>query len=333
MSKDRLKKIVTSLQKAFGEETVVTLNVKPQKVEVISTGSILIDNVIGVGGFPRGRIIELFGEEGSGKSTIALLTVAELQRKGGIAGYVDMENALDGEYAQKLGVDVSSLLISQPSSGEEGLAVAEKMLEEGVDFVVVDSVAALVPKAELEGEMGAPNIALQARLLSQALRRLSTKVSRSNACLVFINQIREIPGVIFGNTETTPGGRALKFYASVRLRVKRKTAVKDEKGVIIGDVVEIKVVKNKVAFPFRSCVLKIIWGEGYDESEGLVNIAVERGLVKNPKPGVYIVFDKELKGKEELVEFFKTNPDAVLKLFTETSKDNVEIKNEVNSHS
>ena len=308
----RVHKVLTSLK-----GLAMTLSSKPLEVEAISTGSLLIDDVLGIGGFPRGRVVELFGSEGAGKSSLCFLTIADLQKKGGIAGYIDAENAIDGEYVRKLGVQEASFIFSQPDSGEQGLAVAEKMIEDGnIDLIVIDSVAALVPKKELEGEIGDPVIALQARLMSQALRRLSSKVGKSKVCLVFINQIRENVGVLWGSPEVTPGGRALKFYASVRLQVKRKTSVKNDKGVIVGDDVEVKVVKNKVAPPFRSCRVKMIWGKGYDESEGLVDLALQKGLVKNPKQGTYILSDgQEVRGREKVIQFYEDKPELVREMF------------------
>jgi recombination protein RecA len=278
-------------------------------VSVISTGSISVDSALGVGGFPRGRICEIFGPESSGKTTIALQVIAEAQKTGGMAAFIDVEHALDPIYARKLGVDVDNLLVSQPDYGEQALEITGALIASGsIDVLVVDSVAALVPKAELEGEMGDSHMGVQARLMSQALRKLTGIVSKSKTCLVFINQIREKIGVMFGNPETTSGGRALKFYSSVRIDIRRIAAIKDGDSVI-GNRTKVKVVKNKVAPPFREAEFDIIYGEGISREGDLIDLGVAQNVIE--KSGSWFSYkgDRIGQGRENARQFMKDNAD------------------------
>lgn len=322
--KPNLSKIVEKLKKEFGEEVVVEKKTKP--VEAISTGNITIDYILGPGGFPKGRIIELYGEEGSGKSSLSLLTISNLIKSGGIAGYIDLENAIDMEYARKLGVDTDNLLLVQPNSGDEGLSIAEKMVEEGVDLIVVDSVAAIVTKKELEGEIYDDRVATQARLMSQALRRLTTKVSKHNSCIIFINQVRQMIGVVYGNPETTPGGKALKFYSSVRLEVrggKGSSRIKDDRGNTIGHVMAVNAVKNKVSLPYRKYNVNLLYGKGIEDTEDLVDILVNEGIISNPKQGTYELLGVSLYGKNKTFEYIKEHIQEVRdRLFTTSREEN-----------
>jgi len=306
---------LVQLDKQFGKGSIVRLgssNVVP--VSVISTGSISIDSALGVGGVPRGRVVEVFGPESSGKTTIALQIVAEAQRAGGSAAFIDAEHALDPPYARKLGVDVDNLLVSQPDCGEQALEIAGALISSGaIDVVVVDSVAALVPKAELEGEMGDSHMGLHARLMSQALRKLTGAVSKTNTCLIFINQIREKIGVMFGSPETTTGGRALKFYASVRLDIRRIAAIKDGE-VVVGNRTRVKVVKNKVASPFREAEFDILYGLGTSREGDLLDLGVTRNLVE--KSGSWFSYKGQRigQGRDSARQFLKENPELVAKL-------------------
>jgi recombination protein RecA len=280
------------------------------EIPVISTGSLALDVALGVGGVPRGRVVEIYGPEASGKTTLALHIVAEAQKKGGIAGFIDAEHALDVGYAQKLGVKTDDLLISQPDTGEQALEIADMLVRSGaIDVVVIDSVAALVPKAELEGEMGDAHMGLQARLMSQALRKLTSTISKSNTCVIFINQIRMKIGVFMGNPETTTGGNALKFYASVRLDIRRIGAIKDGQEAI-GNRTKVKVVKNKMAPPFREVEFDIMYGEGISREGDLVDLAVEKEVIQ--KSGAWFSFDDERigQGRENAKTFLKEHPDA-----------------------
>ena len=273
---------LSQIEKQFGKGSILRLGSKDAivPVSVISTGSISLDSALGVGGVPRGRICEIFGPESSGKTTIALQIVAEAQKKGGIAAFIDVEHALDPAYAKKLGVDVDNLLVSQPDWGEQALEITSHLVSSGqIDVLVVDSVAALVPKSELEGEMGDSHMGVQARLMSQALRKLTGSVSKSRTCLVFINQIREKIGVMFGNPETTTGGRALKFYASIRLDIRRIAAIK-EGDIVVGNRTKVKIVKNKVAAPFREAEFDIIYGEGISREGDLIDLGVAQNMVE-----------------------------------------------------
>jgi recombination protein RecA len=290
----KINSIVAKIKKQEGEESVVTLSDEGsiRTIEAISTGIPLLDLTIGIGGFPKGRIIELFGVEGGGKSSIALYTIASLQKRGGICGYIDLEQAINIDYASQLGVNVDELIISQPSSGDEGLRITEKLIQEGVDLVVIDSIASFVTEGELKKDIADPNVATVARVMSQALKRLAYVVANAKSCLICINQVREKPGVMFGNPETTPGGRALKYYSSVRLQVNKSETLKTEKSegeIPYGDILKIKIVKNKVAPPFRNCQVTHIWGKGFDDSIGIVQKAIERHVIENPKQGSYVV--------------------------------------------
>jgi len=274
----------------------------------ISTGSVSLDYALGIGGVPRGRVIEVFGPESSGKTTLALQIIAEAQKVGGMAAFVDAEHALDAGYARKLGVDLDNLLVSQPDNGEQALEIVEVLVRSGgVDVIVVDSVAALVPRAEIEGEMGEAQMGLQARLMSQALRKLTGIVSKSKTCLIFINQLREKIGVMFGNPETTTGGRALKFYSSVRLDIRRIGAIKDG-DVVVGGRTRVKVVKNKVAPPFREAEFDVMYGEGISKEGDMLDLAVERKIVE--KSGTWFAFSGERlgQGRENVKQFLKDNP-------------------------
>src|SRR5262250_902889 len=306
--KERTKAIdmaVGQIEKQFGKGSIMRLGQKGAiaPVEAISTGSISIDYALGIGGLPRGRVIEIFGPESSGKTTLALQVIAEAQREGGMAAFVDAEHALDAQYAQKLGVDLENLLVSQPDHGEQALEIVEVLVRSNsVDVVVVDSVAALVPKAEIEGEMGEAQMGLQARLMSQALRKLTGVVSKSKTTLIFINQLREKIGVMFGNPETTTGGRALKFYASVRIDIRRIASIKHGDQVI-GGRTRVKVVKNKVAPPFREAEFDVMYGEGISREGDLLDLAVE-------KSGAWFAFSGERlgQGRENAKQFLKENP-------------------------
>src|SRR5436309_2490838 len=306
-----LESALGQIEKQFGKGSILRLGSKDQivPVSVISTGSISLDAATGVGGLPRGRICEIFGPESSGKTTIALQVVAEAQKKGGIAAFIDVEHALDPAYARKLGVDVDNLLVSQPDYGEQALEITNHLILSGqIDVLVVDSVAALVPKAELEGEMGDSHMGLQARLMSQALRKLTGTVNKSRTCLIFINQIREKIGVMFGNPETTTGGRALKFYSSVRLDIRRIAAIKDGDAVI-GNRTKVKVVKNKVASPFREAEFDIIYGEGISKEGDLLDLGVANNIVE--KSGSWFSYKGERigQGRENARQFLKDNVD------------------------
>jgi recombination protein RecA len=306
---------LVQMEKQFGKGTILRLGSKTVlPVSVISSGSISLDNALGVGGLPRGRVVEIFGPESSGKTTIALQVIAEAQKAGGTAAFIDAEHALDPIYARKLGVDVDNLLVSQPDHGEQALEITNALVATGaVDIVVVDSVAALVPKAELEGEMGDSHMGLHARLMSQALRKLTGVVSRCDTCLIFINQVREKIGVVFGNPETTTGGRALKFYASVRLEVRRIGALKDG-DTNIGNRTRAKVVKNKVAAPFREAEFDIIYGEGVSREGDLLDLAAANSLVE--KSGSWYSYQGERigQGRENAKIFLKQNPDTLLRI-------------------
>ena len=313
---------VSQIEKQFGKGSIMRLGSKEAivPIAVISTGSISFDAALGVGGFPRGRVVEVFGPESSGKTTITLQVIAEAQKAGGMAAFVDAEHALDPAYAKKLGVDVDNLLVSQPDYGEQALEITEALVRSGaIDVLVVDSVAALVPKAELDGEMGDSHMGVQARLMSQALRKLTGVVSRSRTCLIFINQIREKIGVMFGNPETTTGGRALKFYATVRLDIRRIAAIKDG-DTVIGNRTKVKVVKNKVAAPFREAEFDIIYGEGISKEGDLIDLGVAQNVIE--KSGSWISYKGERigQGRENARQFLKDNADIRQAIDTELRK-------------
>jgi recombination protein RecA len=313
MSEEKLKALKMTLDKIdkdFGKGSVMKLGEKQTtEMEVVSTGSLGLDVALGVGGFPRGRIIEIYGPESSGKTTIAIHTIAEAQKKGGICAIVDAEHAFDSSYARKLGVDVDNLLISQPDYGEQALEIAERLILSGaLDVVVIDSVAALVPKSELEGEMGDSKMGLQARLMSQAMRKLTATIARTNCTCIFINQLREKIGVMFGNPETTTGGNALKFYASVRLDIRRIAQIKDG-DVATGNRTRVKVVKNKVAPPFRQVEFDIIFGEGISKIGEIIDMGVEMGFLN--KSGSWFSYgeNKIGQGREAVKNFLTDNPE------------------------
>ena len=326
MSDERTKAIdlaFAQIEKQFGKGSIMRLGSKEAivPISVIPTGAISFDAALGVGGFPRGRVVEIFGPESSGKTTIALQVIAQAQKTGGMAAFVDAEHALDPIYAKKLGVDVDNLLVSQPDYGEQALEIAEALVRSGaIDVLVVDSVAALVPKAELDGEMGDSHMGLQARLMSQALRKLTGIVSKSRTCLIFINQIREKIGVMFGNPETTTGGRALKFYASVRVDIRRIAAIK-EGDVVTGSRTKVKVVKNKVAAPFRESEFDIMYGEGISKEGDLLDLAVNHNLLE--KSGAWFSYKGERigQGRENARQFLKDNKDVYAKLEAEVRKE------------
>ncbi|MGP0019973.1 MAG: recombinase RecA [Candidatus Sulfotelmatobacter sp.] len=310
------------IEKQFGKGSIMRLGSKEAivPIAVIPTGSISFDAALGVGGFPRGRVIEVFGPESSGKTTITLQVIAEAQKTGGMAAFVDAEHALDPGYAKKLGVDVDNLLVSQPDYGEQALEITETLVRSNaIDVLVVDSVAALVPKAELDGEMGDSHMGLQARLMSQALRKLTGTVSKSRTCLIFINQIREKIGVMFGNPETTTGGKALKFYSSVRIDIRRIAAIKDG-DVVTGSRTRVKVVKNKVAAPFREAEFDILYGEGISREGDLIDIASNNNIVE--KSGSWYSYKGERigQGRENARQFLKDNKDVMAKLDAEVRK-------------
>jgi len=307
---------LTQIEKQFGKGSIMRLGTKEAlvPVEVIPTGAISFDAALGVGGMPRGRVVEIFGPESSGKTTIALHVIAEAQKRGGMAAFVDAEHALDAAYAKRLGVDVDNLLVSQPDYGEQALEITEALVRSNaVDVLVIDSVAALVPKAELDGDMGDSLPGLQARLMSQALRKLAAIVAKSKTCLIFINQIREKIGIMFGNPETTTGGRALKFYSSVRVDIRRVASIKDGDRAV-GNRTKVKIVKNKIAAPFRDAEFDILYGEGISKEGDLIDVGAERNLLE--KSGSWYSFDGERigQGRENAKQFLRDNPDVTRKL-------------------
>ena len=313
---------LSQIEKQFGKGSIMRLGSKEAviPISVISTGAISFDAALGVGGFPRGRVVEIFGPESSGKTTIALQVIAEAQKVGGMAAFVDAEHALDPGYAKKLGVDVDNLLVSQPDYGEQALEITEALVRSNaIDVLVVDSVAALVPKAELEGEMGDSHMGLQARLMSQALRKLTGTVSKSRTCLIFINQIREKIGVMFGNPETTTGGRALKFYSSVRIDIRRIAAIK-EGDIVTGSRTRVKIVKNKVAAPFREAEFDILYGEGISREGDLIDLAVNNNVIE--KSGSWFSYKSERigQGRENARSFLKENKDVLARIDGEVRK-------------
>ncbi len=313
---------LSQIDKQFGKGSVMRLGDDrlQERIKTISTGSISLDAALGIGGVPRGRIIEIFGPESSGKTTLALHIIAEAQRTGGLAAFIDAEHALDAYYSKNLGVDTENLLISQPDTGEQALEITETLVRSGaLDVVVIDSVAALVPRAEIEGEMGDAQMGLQARLMSQAMRKLSGAISKSNTCVIFINQIREKIGVMFGNPETTTGGRALKFYASVRIDIRKIASIKDRENVI-GNRTKAKVVKNKVAPPFREAEFDIMYGTGISKEGDVIDMAVDHEIIE--KSGTWFSYGQERlgQGRENVKKFLLENPDLYREIETKVRK-------------
>ena len=305
-----LQSTLDKIEKNYGKGSVMKLgDHATEKVDVISTGSINLDAALGVGGFPKGRIIEIFGPESSGKTTLAIHAIAECQKQGGIAAFIDAEHAFDSFYAKKLGVDIDNLLVSQPDNGEQALEIADNLIRSGaIDIIVVDSVAALTPKAEIDGEMGDSKVGLQARLMSQAMRKLTSTISKTNCCCIFINQLREKIGVLFGNPETTTGGNALKFYASVRVDIRRIQAIKDG-DQNVGNRVKVKIVNNKVAPPFRTCEFDLMFGEGISKLGEIIDLGVEHEIIK--KSGSWFSYGdtKLAQGREALKQVLRDNPE------------------------
>ena len=309
LNEKELDEVLKQIQKTFGKGAVMKLGERPAvEVSVIPTGSLLLDEALGVGGYPKGRIIEIFGPESSGKTTLALHAIAECQKQGGRAAFIDAEHAIDPNYAKKLGVNVDELILSQPDSGEQALEIAEMLANSGaIDLVIVDSVAALVPQAELDGEMGDNSVGMQARLMSKAMRKLAGILNKKECAIIFINQLREKVGVMYGNPETTSGGRALKFYASIRLDIRRTEAIKVGSDVT-GNTCRIKVVKNKVSPPFKQCEIDIIYGEGISKESEILDRAVELGIIK--KSGSWFEYEgsKIAQGRDNAVKYLENNP-------------------------
>ena len=308
-----LKLTLDKLDKAYGKGTVMKMSDAPVvDVEVTSSGSLGLDIALGVGGYPRGRVIEIYGPESSGKTTLTLHAIAEAQKAGGIAAFIDAEHAFDRFYAQNLGIDIDNLIISQPDNGEQALEIADNLVRSGaIDMVVIDSVAALTPKSEIEGEMGDSKMGLHARLMSQALRKLTGSISKTNCTMIFINQLREKIGVMFGNPETTTGGNALKFYASIRLDIRRSTQIKNSDGNVLGNKTRVKVVKNKVAPPFRLAEFDIMYGEGVSKVGEILDVAVEHEIVK--KSGSWFSYEdtKLGQGRDAVKQMIKDNPELM----------------------
>ena len=325
MEKDKsealLKDTIAQIEKQYGKGSIMKLGDRASvDVDAISSGSLKIDQALGIGGFPKGRIIEIYGPESSGKTTLALHAIAEVQKKGGRAAFIDAENAIDPVYAQKLGVEIDELILSQPDSGEQALEITELLIKSGaIDLVVIDSVAALVPQAELDGEMSDQHVGLQARLMSKAMRKLAGVMNKSECTAIFINQLREKVGIMFGNPETTPGGRALKFYSSVRVEIRKAEAIKNGSDVI-GNKVNVKVVKNKVAPPFKTAVVEIMYGEGISYVAELLDIAVEYDIVH--KSGAWFSYngDKIAQGRDAAKNFLRNNPDIFAQIEKEVKE-------------
>lgn len=311
LTEKELDEVLKQIQKQFGKGAVMKLGERPSvEVSVIPSGSLLLDEALGVGGYPKGRIIEIYGPESSGKTTLALHAIAECQKQGGRAAFIDAEHAIDPEYAKNLGVDIDELILSQPDSGEQALEIAEMLCSSGaIDLLIVDSVAALVPQAELDGEMGDNSVGMQARLMSKAMRKLAGTLNKNNCTIIFINQLREKVGVMYGNPETTSGGRALKFYASIRLDIRRTEAIKTGSDVT-GNTCRIKVVKNKVAPPFKQCEIDIIYGKGISKDSEILDRAVELGIIK--KSGAWFEYNgsKIAQGRETAKEYIHSNEDV-----------------------
>ena len=338
MKKDKdkaLEQVLADIEKQFGKGAIMKLGEKGVKnIDVVSSGSLTLDQALGVGGYPKGRIIEIFGPESSGKTTIALHAIAEVQKTGGRAAFIDAEHALDPVYARKLGVDIDELLLSQPDTGEQALEIVEALVRsEVVNIIVIDSVAALVPQAEIEGEMGDSHVGLQARLMSQALRKLSGVINKTNTICIFINQLREKVGILFGNPETTPGGRALKFYSTVRLDVRRGEQIKVD-GNVLGNKTIIKVVKNKVAPPFKVAEVEIVYGEGISKTGEVVDLASNMGIID--KSGAWFSYKGEKigQGKENVKLLFKNNKELFKEIEDKVRKDlfdNTDDKKEIST--
>jgi recombination protein RecA len=312
-----LKMAMDKLEKSYGKGTIMKMgDQKVVDVDVISTGSLGLDIALGIGGLPKGRVVEIYGPESSGKTTLAIHAIAECQKAGGIAAFIDAEHAFDRFYAEGLGVDTENLLISQPDNGEQALEIAENLIRSGaIDILVIDSVAALVPRSEIEGEMGDSKMGLQARLMSQAMRKLTGTIGRTGCCCIFINQLREKIGVMFGNPETTTGGNALKFYASVRVDIRRSgSAIKDREGNIVGNPVKVKVVKNKMAPPFRTTNFDIMYGEGISKTGEIIDLGVENEIIK--KSGAWYSYEstKIAQGREAAKQFMLDNPEVALEI-------------------
>ncbi|MCB9187925.1 MAG: recombinase RecA [Flavobacteriales bacterium] len=318
VNKEKLKALQSTLDrldKSYGKGTIMRLGDQAvEKVEVISSGSVTLDRALGVGGFPKGRIIEIYGPESSGKTTLAIHAIAEAQKKGGIAAIIDAEHAFDQFYAEALGVDTENLLISQPDNGEQALEIADNLIRSGaIDILIVDSVAALTPKAEIEGEMGDSQMGLQARLMSKALRKLTASINKANTCCIFINQLRDKIGVMFGNPETTTGGNALKFYSSIRIDIRRSSAIKNGENVV-GNRTRVKIVKNKVAPPFRQAEFDIMYGEGISKIGEIIDLGVENGII-NKSGSWYSYGDTKLgQGRDAVKELLKDNPELTEEL-------------------
>jgi len=313
-----LKLTLDKLDKTYGKGTVMKMGDSPdENVEAISSGSLGLDIALGVGGYPKGRVIEIYGPESSGKTTLTLHAIAECQKKGGIAAFIDAEHAFDRFYAENLGVDIENLIISQPDHGEQALEIADNLIRSGaIDMVIIDSVAALTPKSEIEGEMGDSKMGLHARLMSQALRKLTSSISKTNCTVIFINQLREKIGIMFGNPETTTGGNALKFYASIRLDIRRSTQIKSSDGVVMGNKTRVKIVKNKVAPPFKLAEFDIMYGEGISKVGEIIDLAVEAEIIN--KSGSWFSYDgtKLGQGRDAVKNLLKDNPDLMETLET-----------------
>ena len=313
-----LKLTLDKLDKTYGKGTVMKMGDTPdENIEAISSGSLGLDIALGVGGYPKGRVIEIYGPESSGKTTLTLHAIAECQKKGGIAAFIDAEHAFDRFYAENLGVDIENLIISQPDHGEQALEIADNLIRSGaIDMVIIDSVAALTPKSEIEGEMGDSKMGLHARLMSQALRKLTSSISKTNCTVIFINQLREKIGIMFGNPETTTGGNALKFYASIRLDIRRSTQIKSSDGVVMGNKTRVKIVKNKVAPPFKLAEFDIMYGEGISKVGEIIDLAVEAEIIN--KSGSWFSYDgtKLGQGRDAVKSLLKDNPDLMETLET-----------------
>ena len=323
---ETLKSVFAEVEREFGKGSIVRLGDHPKvDVEAISSGSILLDSCLGIGGYPKGRIVEIYGPESSGKTTLALTAVAEVQKKGGLAAYIDAENSIDPDYAKNLGVNIDDLILSQPDSGEEALEIVETLARSGVfSLIVVDSVAALVPQAELDGQMIDSSVGLQARMMSKAMRKITGLLNKNNCTVIFINQLREKVGVIYGSNETTTGGRALKFFSSVRIDIRRSEAIKDGQN-LIGNVANIKVVKNKVATPFKSCKVDIIYGQGISKEGELLDLAIEKGIVKKAGSWYEVYGDRMGQGRETAKTYLRENKDIFERIKSEVV--NGEVKN------